>query len=82
MAISKATFEERLARINNGQSVDQAAIVGRPKKRRSIRARCFTFPFMVGVGILTGGTAYAWVATQPDLNLALSELQWVLALAG
>ncbi|KHA51770.1 hypothetical protein [Sulfitobacter geojensis] len=75
MAISSTTFEERLARINNGQTVDQAAILGTSKTRRSFRARCLTFPFMVGVGILTGGTAYAF-ATSP------ADMQWVMALAG
>ncbi len=91
MAISKTTFEERLQRINNGEAIDQAAIVGRPKKRRSLRGRCFTFPFMVGVGILTGLPAYAWATTtQSDVGAVLTGLQhrlpdmqqWVVALAG
>ncbi|MFK7835443.1 MAG: hypothetical protein AB8B60_04425 [Sulfitobacter sp.] len=77
MAISSTSFDQRIARINKGETQDNAAKVGRgrSKQGRSIRARCFTFPFFVGVGILTGGTAYAFAATQP-------EMQWVLALAG
>ena len=75
MAVSTTTFEERLARINKGQTVDRAATVGRAKTSRPFRARMLTFPFMVGVGILTGGTAYAFAAVQP-------EMSWVIALAG
>ena len=75
MAISQTTFEERLSRINNGQTVDSAAKIGQKKKRRPMRSRCYTFPFFVGVGILTGGAAYAFATTQ-------QEVQWVLALAG
>ncbi len=78
MAISQTTFEQRVTRINKGQTVDMSAKVGgkkRKKNHRPLRARCFTFPFFVGVGILTGGAAYAFAATQP-------EVQWVLALAG
>lgn len=75
MAISHTTFDQRLARINKGQTTDVAAKVGRSKSRRPMRARCLTFPFLVGVGILTGGTAYAFAAVQP-------EMQWVMALAG
>ncbi len=76
MAVSTTTFEERLARINNGQTVDRAATVGRRSTAsRPFRARMLTFPFLVGVGILTGGTAYAFAAVQP-------EMSWVMALAG
>lgn len=75
MAVSNTTFEQRLSRINNGQTDDVAAKVGRKKNRRPMRARCLTFPFFVGLGILTGGTAYAFAATQ-------SEFQWVMAFAG
>lgn len=75
MAVSQTTFDQRLSRINKGQTVDVAAKVGTQKPRRSWRARCLTFPFFVGVGILTGGTAYAWAATRP-------EMQWVMAFAG
>ncbi len=75
MAISQTSFDQRLSRINSGQTTDVAAEVGQNKSRRSIRARCLTFPFMLGVGILTGGTAYAFAAAQP-------EMQWVMALAG
>lgn len=91
MAISTTTFDERLKRINSGQTVDQAAIVGRSKKRKSLRGRCFTFPFMLGVGILTGLPAYAWASTtQSDVSAVLTSLQyrlpdmqqWVVALAG
>jgi hypothetical protein len=75
MAVSSTSFEERLARINKGQTVDKAAILGSSKTRRPFRARCLTFPFMVGVGILTGGTAYAFA-------ISPAEMQWVMALAG
>ncbi|MEP5732356.1 MAG: hypothetical protein ABJL67_23655 [Sulfitobacter sp.] len=75
MAISQTTFEQRISRINKGQTEDSASKGVRAKKGRSFKARCFTFPFLVGVGILTGGAAYAWAATTP-------EMQWVLALAG
>lgn len=75
MAISTTTFEQRLARINAGQTVDVSAQVGHNKKRRQMRTRMFTFPFFVGIGILTGGTAYAFASTQP-------EMQWVIALVG
>jgi len=75
MAISSTTFEERLARINNGQTVDQASILANPTTPRYFPPRRLTFPFMVGVGILTGGTANAF-ATSP------ADMQWVMALAG
>lgn len=75
MAVSTTTFEERLARINGGQTVDVAAKVGRTATHRPFRARMLTFPFMVGVGILTGGAAYALAYTP-------TEITWVLALAG
>ena len=91
MPISHTTFEERLARIAKGETEDVAAKVGKPKrKRRSFRARLFTFPCLVGIGILTGGTAYAWVATDqgmPDVmvgvqGMVITNMQWVMALAG
>ncbi|MEM7520223.1 MAG: hypothetical protein AAF307_04220 [Pseudomonadota bacterium] len=76
MAVSTTTFEQRLARINKGQTVDVAAQVGRSSAAKArVKARIMTFPFLVGVGILTGGTAYAWASVQP-------EMQWVVALAG
>lgn len=76
MAVSTTTFEERLSRINKGQTVDVSAQVGgRKKKSRSIKARCLTFPFLIGVSILAGGAAYAFVTVQP-------EMDWVIALAG
>lgn len=77
MAISQTTFEQRVNRINKGKTVDAAAKVGlNAKGRRTLRTRCFTFPFFVGVGILTGGAAYAFAST------GTTELQWVVALAG
>lgn len=75
MAISQTTFDQRLTRILSGQTVDAAAKVGRSKKRRSLKARCLTMPFITGVSILTGGTGYAWVETRPR------DVEWVLALA-
>ncbi|MCX7560808.1 hypothetical protein OS190_14620 [Sulfitobacter sp. F26204] len=75
MAISQTTFEERLARINNAQTGGVAAKISGKKQRRPLRARCLTFPFFVGLGILTGGAAYAFVSSQ-------QEIQWVIALAG
>ncbi len=75
MAISQTTFDQRLNRIEKGQTVDVAAKIGKITKRPSLRARCTTIPFLTGVGILTGGTGYAWVETRP------SDVEWVLALA-
>ncbi|MDF3413360.1 hypothetical protein HKX54_02730 [Sulfitobacter sp. M57] len=75
MAVSSTTFEERLARINSGTTVDKSSLVGRKLKRQSFRARCLTFPFMTGVGILTAGTALALTSTPVELG-------WVVALAG
>ncbi len=75
MAISQTTFDQRLTRILKGETVDVAAKVGKTKKRIPLRVRCTTVPFLTGVGILTGGTGYAWVETRP------SDVEWVLALA-
>jgi hypothetical protein len=75
LAVSTTSFDQRLARINNGQTVDNGAIGGRVKTRRTFRARCLTFPFFTGVGILAAGTAYAFTVS-PD------ELKWVMALTG
>ena len=75
MAISTTTFAERIGRIEKHQSGRQAVeTCSSPRKSaaRSRRAR-FTFPFFFGVGILTGGSAYAWVVTRADP-------QWVLVL--
>ena len=90
MAVSKTTFDERLARINKGETVDRAAIVGKKAKSRSLRSRLMTIPCLTGIGILTGLPAYAWASTKPDVVAALGDLpaslpamqQWVVALAG
>lgn len=75
MAVSTTTFQERLARIESGTAPNTIAAAGKAKRRAARPKRNpFTFPFFVGLGILTGGTAYAWVATVP-------EYQWVMALA-
>lgn len=75
MAISTTTFEERLARINSGATVDVAAKVGQViAPKRSLRARLLTFPCLVGLSILTGGTAYAWAATTQ------TDVTWIMAL--
>ena len=76
MPISTTSFEQRVRRINKGQTPDSKTKAKRSKKRRTLRQRCFTFPFMVGVGILAGGTSYAYVSTQPDV-----DIQWVMELA-
>ncbi|MGC1503535.1 MAG: hypothetical protein WA782_05280 [Sulfitobacter sp.] len=75
MAVSSTSFEERLARINNGKTANNTSIGGHSRSRRTFRARCLTFPFIVGVGILTAGTAYAFAASPAEIN-------WVMALAG
>ena len=89
MAISTTTFEERLARIDKGQTGNPAAKGRRRKSRRSLGARLFSFHCLVGLGILSGGTAYAWVATQselPDVAVnvpqLLNNIQWVMAVTG
>ncbi|KIN64155.1 hypothetical protein Z946_3042 [Sulfitobacter noctilucicola] len=74
MPKSQTSFDERIKRINRGQTCDSSATVGKTKHRRPLRARMLTFPFFVGVGILTGGTAYAFASVQPDM-------QWVALLA-
>jgi len=73
MAVSQTSFDERISRINQSQN---GSAFGKSKKSgdRSKSAK-FTFPFFVGVGILTGGSAYAWAAQVP-------EYQWVVAFAG
>ena len=80
MAVSHTSFEERLQRISKApnatafrgptESELKKAVI-RPKSQSAK----FTVPFFVGVGILTGGTAYAWAATS-------TEYQWVLAFGG
>ena len=82
MAVSHTSFDQRLQRINKAPNATaycgptaselKKAVVRSKSKSKSAK---FTFPFFVGVGILTGGTAYAWSATS-------SEYQWVLAFAG
>ncbi|MEW9921978.1 hypothetical protein AB2B41_20420 [Marimonas sp. MJW-29] len=82
MAISSTTFEQRIARINKVEAAESEVHQTRSKQRRSLAARCLTFPFIVGVSILSGGAAYAWAATQDEIPVALMDLQWVLSLAG
>lgn len=74
MAISTTTFEQRIQRIADGQAVDnsQKALKNRAKASRKPK---LTFPFLVGLGILTGGAAYAFAATG-------TEYQWIMSLAG
>ncbi len=83
MPISQTTFEQRVRRINKGLTDDAKAKRRRSRPRRSVRERCLTFPFLVGISILVGGTGYAYVDTQPEvvhmvnsqLVVALSNLQ-------
>ncbi len=72
MPISQTSFEQRVNRINRGQTPDAKAKNKRSKKRRSLRQRCLTVPFLVGVGILLGGTGYAYVETQPGISVNAS----------
>ncbi|MDG1168414.1 MAG: hypothetical protein P8N14_04405 [Sulfitobacter sp.] len=75
MPITKKTFEQRLSEIANFDGT-LPGTPARPKQRqRSLATLVLTFPFVLGVGILLGGTAYAWAA-------ASSDLTWVLAFAG
>lgn len=71
MAISQTSFDQRIKRINSGQTDTMIA----RSNRRTLRARLLTVPALTGIFILTGGTAYAFAATQP-------EMQWVMAFAG
>lgn len=75
MAVSHTSFDERIARINKAQNGSALGVSKKSRGRGGAKSSIFTFPFLVGVGILTGGTAYAWAATKP-------EYQWVLAFAG
>ncbi|MGJ5620066.1 hypothetical protein [Sulfitobacter sp. MF3-043] len=75
MAVSTTTFEQRIARINKAQEVTFTGVAKKSGGRARSKSSIFTFPFFVGVTILTGGAAYAWAATTP-------EYQWVLAFAG
>ena len=72
MAVSQTSFDERISRINKSQN---GSVFGKGKKSGRSKSAKFTFPFFVGVGILTGGSAYAWAAQVP-------EYQWVVAFAG
>ncbi|NNE51925.1 MAG: hypothetical protein HKN30_05930 [Sulfitobacter sp.] len=67
MAISTTSFEERVTRIE----ARHEERFGQPKRRRGSR---ITFPFFAGIGIVMGGTAYAFAATT-------NEIQWILAIA-
>lgn len=70
MPVSQTSFDERVHRINRGLTDDAKAKYKRSRPRRSLRQRCMTVPFLVGLGILLGGTGYAYVEeTQPELNL-------------
>ncbi len=72
MAISQTSFDQRIKRINGGQTMTAS---NARNTRRSLRARLLTVPALTGIFILTGGTAYAFAATKP-------EMQWVMAFAG
>ncbi len=74
MAISQTTFDQRLSRINKTANGSTFGLTHKSRKAGSKGSK-FTFPFFVGVGILTGGTAYAWAAQAP-------EYQWIIAFAG
>ncbi|MBM1631603.1 hypothetical protein JQV27_02045 [Sulfitobacter mediterraneus] len=75
MAISTTTFAERIGRIEKHQSgrlTVETCSSPQLSAGKTRRTR-FTFPFFFGVGILTGGSAYAWVVTRADP-------QWVMVL--
>jgi len=80
MAISQTSFDQRIKRINNGQTVDMSSQVGRSKMRKSFKARCMTVPFFTGVAILAGMPAYAFVSSEPDMSWVIAEVQKVIAL--
>jgi hypothetical protein len=80
MPVSQTTFDQRIQRINKGLSTDASGRFVRSKRRRSFKARCKTFPFLVGAGILTGMPAYAYVATEPEMYWVLAEVQRVISL--
>lgn len=82
MPISNTTFDQRLARINSGQTVDVASLVGKKKKRRSFRDKCMNVPFFTGAGILVGLPGYAYATTSSDIRWVLAEIQSVIALVG
>ena len=73
--VSTTTFQQRVARIEAGNTPHSEQLVKKTKKSRRKRSGLFSVPFLVGVGILTGGTAYAWFETQTDIT-------WVMAFAG
>mgnify|MGYP003624437848 CR=1 FL=1 len=74
MAISSTTFEQRIQRIADGQAIDRAATASK-KPAKASRKPKLTFPFLLGLGILMGGAAYAFAATG-------TEYQWIISLAG
>lgn len=76
MPISQTTFEQRITRINQGKTETGRANSKRRRRRRSFRERCLTFPFWLGLSILGGGTGYAYVDSQPDI-----DVRWMVALA-
>ena len=91
MPQSTTTFEERLARIKDAQTVDRSRIGGGKKgKGRPLRSRLLTIPSLTGIGILTGLPAYAWASTSPYVVAPLGDLpvnlpmvqELVVALAG
>ena len=75
MPVSKTSFAERRSRIEAREAIQSHAMMGKRKRRRSLRERMLTLPCLVGLGILTGGPAYAWVATS-------NELHWIRQLLG
>ena len=88
MAISTTTFEQRIGRIDKVQP--ETATKGKRRgARRSVLARLCTVPSLTGIGILAGGTAYAWNATQAELtDIAvtvphiINNIQMVMAFTG
>lgn len=61
MPVSSQSFAERRSRIVTREA-KRMSLLGKRKRRRPLRERMLTLPFMVGVGILAGGPAYALVS--------------------
>jgi hypothetical protein len=78
MAISSTTFTQRIDRISkhqNGRQAVESFSSPRNQGTSPRRARLNT-PFYVGVGILTCGTAYAWLATRGAPQWAERVIEW------
>ena len=66
MAISTTTFAERVA------TIEKNAPVFENKTQRKKRSLIWTFPFLFGVSILIGGTAYACIEVSKNHSLVLA----------